>query len=168
MLSFPVIRHRDTLPNSFYPRFTSSCSLSLSSHAQQTSQPLSSHALTSLFSGYLPVRGSVAQASACALSSPQPKSILGSSSFSLLPLSELRGSPSGFPQPQVVIPSGARNQLLLPLLTTNHQPLPNNSFGIRTYEKLARNPFGIRTGSVDILGTEYVSRSRQVGARGVF
>jgi len=145
MLSFPVIRHRYTLPNSFYPRFSSSCPLSLSSHVQQTSQPLSSHALTSLFSGYLPVRRSVAQASACAISSPQPKSILYSSLFIPLPFCELSASPSGFPQPQVVIPTGAGKQLLLQLLTTNHQPLPANSFGIRTYEKLARNPFRIRT-----------------------
>ena len=51
---------------------TSSTSV-YSVHAEQTPQPLSSHALTSRFSVYQGW-GSVAQASACALSSPQPKS----------------------------------------------------------------------------------------------
>jgi len=58
--------------SSSFTSLTSSTSRSLV-HAQQAPQPLSSHTLTSQFPVHRGWR-SVAQASACALSSPQPKS----------------------------------------------------------------------------------------------
>jgi len=140
-----MIRHRYTLRHSFYSLFTAHCSLSLSAHAQQTPQPLSCHPLTSHFSGYLQGRRRVAQASACALSSPQPRSTRVSSFLPLIPFCELSASQPSSPHRQFGSPSTARNPLLLPMLSTNHQPLLTKPFTIRTSKKQVRNPFRIRT-----------------------
>jgi len=157
--------------SSSFTSLTSSTSRSLV-HAQQAPQPLSSHTLTSQFPVHRGWR-SVAQASACALSSPQPKSTPASAppdpfddSPLVCPASESVRSPSSTRSahldtqkpPQLLSRhSFAHNFrhiggytpqptiLFCRRLATRHSSLATISFRIRTSEKHTDNPFRIRT-----------------------